>query len=186
MSEARPTVSDDDTRLAEAHRAIDAFVAELQAGVDDRDADVYNASFAADVLWGTPYGDTVSGCDTLHAVHQRLLPAGTGGASSRYATVRVTAPAPDVAVAQVQRVAFGPDDNPIDPSDPTTFSEIVTYVLVRRDGTWGLAAGQNTPVREKPSWRRGKPQLAKQRAAQEELVELADHDRARREWGDEM
>jgi hypothetical protein len=49
-----------------------------------------------------------------------------------------------------------------------------------------LAAGQNTPVREKPSWRRGKPQLAKQRAAQEELVELADHDRARREWGDEM
>lgn len=30
------------------------------------------------------------------------------------------------------------------------FSEIALYVLVKRNGTWWLAAGQNTPVRPAP------------------------------------
>jgi hypothetical protein len=30
------------------------------------------------------------------------------------------------------------------------FSEMAMYVLVRRDGKWWLAAGQNTPIRPKP------------------------------------
>lgn len=32
------------------------FVGELQAGIDARDADVYNRHFADDVLWGSPFG----------------------------------------------------------------------------------------------------------------------------------
>ena len=31
-----------------------------------------------------------------------------------------------------------------------SFSEMALYVLVRRDGTWWLAAGQNTPVQPVP------------------------------------
>ena len=68
-------LSDDDARLSEARAAVDAFVAELQAGVDTRDADVFNGHFAADVLWGTPFGDTVFGYDTLHEVHRKMLPS---------------------------------------------------------------------------------------------------------------
>jgi uncharacterized protein (TIGR02246 family) len=151
MTDQRPVLSDDDDRLRDAHAAVAAFVAELQAGVDDRDADVFNAHFANDVSWGTPFGDTVSGYDTLHAVHQRMLPQRVGGASSRYETVRVTAPAPDVAVAQVRRIALGENGTPIADTDPTTFSEMTTFVLVRRNGEWWLAAGQHTPVRPKPA-----------------------------------
>src|SRR4051795_11919247 len=106
MSDERPVLSDDDARSSEARGAVDAFVAELQAGVDARDADVFNAHFAADVLWGTPFGDSVLGYDTLHEVHRRMLPQRVGGAASRYETVRVSAPAPDVALAQVRRVAL--------------------------------------------------------------------------------
>ena len=174
MADDRPVLSDDDARLSEARGAVDAFVAELQAGVDTRDADVFNGHFAADVLWGTPFGDTVLGYDTLHDVHRRMLPQRVGGASSRYETVRVSAPAPDVAVAQVRRVALAEDGTRVPNTDPTTFSEMTTFVLVRRNGQWWLAAGQHTP---------GPAQavLAKQGAAQEELLELADDDGARPE-----
>jgi hypothetical protein len=61
----------------------------------------------------------------------------------------VLAPAPGVAVAQVRRAALGEDGQPVPPGDDFTgaFSEMALYVLVRRGGTWWLAAGQNTPIR---------------------------------------
>jgi uncharacterized protein (TIGR02246 family) len=151
MSDERPELSDDDGLLSEARRAVASFVAGLQAGADARDADVFNADFAADVLWGTPYGDTVVGYDTLHAVHQRMLPAAKGGAASRYETVRVSAPTPDVAIAQVRRIAFDAAGTTVADTDPRTFSEMTTFVLVRRGGQWWLAAGQHTPIRPKPA-----------------------------------
>jgi hypothetical protein len=63
--------------------------------------------------------------------------------------MKVLALAPGIAAAQVRRVALDPDGQPIEPSDDVTgsFSEMALYVLVRRDGVWWLAAGQNTPIR---------------------------------------
>lgn len=151
MTDERPELSNNADLLSEAQRAVEAFVAGLQAGADARDADVFNADFASDVLWGTPYGDTVVGYDTLHAVHQRMLPAAKGGAASRYETVRVSAPAPDVAIAQVRRLALDEAGTPVADTDPRTFSEMTTFVLVRRGGQWWLAAGQHTPIRPKPA-----------------------------------
>jgi hypothetical protein len=67
--------------------------------------------------------------------------------------VQVLAPAPDVAVAHIRRAALDADGEPLAPSADLTgpFSEMVLYVLVRRDGQWWVAAGQNTPVRPPPS-----------------------------------
>lgn len=89
MSTQRLTLTADPEWLQEARDAVDRFVAGLQAGIDSADAQTYNADFADDVMWGSPYGATV-------------------------------------------------------------FSEMAMYVLVRRDGKWWLAAGQNTPIRPKP------------------------------------
>jgi uncharacterized protein (TIGR02246 family) len=137
---------------AEAQEAIDAvarLVEELQAGWDQHDADLSNRHFAADVMWGSPFGATVHGYEELHAIHVRLKQQGRGGPSSRFEIVRVFAPTPGVAVAQVRRVALDPEGQPIEPSDDATgsFSEMALYVLVRRGGVWWLAAGQNTPIR---------------------------------------
>jgi hypothetical protein len=60
---------------------------------------------------------------------------------SRFEVVQVMAPAPGVAVAQIRRRAL---------ADSSGFSEMTLYVLVERDGTWWLAAGQNTPVATPP------------------------------------
>ena len=146
----RPTLSADNRQLRDARSAVDAFVAELQAGIDHTDAVRYNAHFADDVLWGSPYGATVDGYDTLHAIHRRLFAAAVAGPRSRYETVAVSAPAPDVAVAQVRRTALTAEGIPVPVDQPTPFSEMALYVLVRRDGDWWLAAGQNTIVRPPP------------------------------------
>ncbi len=152
METQRPTLSADPDRLRAAHDAVDEFVAGLQAGIDSADAETYNADFGDDVAWGSPYGATVVGYDALHSIHRQMFDRGVAatGPSSRYETVHVMAPAPDVAVAQVRRAALNADGEPIPVDDASAFSEMALYVLVRRDGKWWLAAGQNTPIRPKP------------------------------------
>jgi uncharacterized protein (TIGR02246 family) len=148
---ARPTLCDP-RWIQAAREAVDGFVAELQAGIDTADAETYNARFGEDVVWGSPYGATVIGYDALHSIHSGMFDTGVAatGASSRYETVHVMAPTPDTAIAQVRRVALNADGEPIPVDDAPAFSEMALYVLVRRDGKWWLAAGQNTPIRPKP------------------------------------
>jgi uncharacterized protein (TIGR02246 family) len=147
----RPTLgagdADDD-----ASEAVAQLVADLQAGIDQGDAGRYNRHFAADVMWGSPFGATVQGYERLHAIHGRLMGERRGGPSSRYEIDTVLCPAPGVAVAQVRRVALAPDGTPLTPASDLTgaFSEMALYVLIRRNGRWWLSAGQNTPVRPAP------------------------------------
>ena len=110
----------------------------------------YNAKLGTIDIGG--YGATVHGYDELHAIHERLKKEQRGGPASRYELVRAVVPAPGVVVAQIRRTALGADSEPVEPSAGLTgpFSEMALYVLVRRGGTWWLAAGQNTPVLPPP------------------------------------
>ena len=151
----RPVLADGGVPAEDAAAAVAALVAELQEGIDARDAGVYNRHFAADVLWGSPFGATVEGYARLHAIHVRLNQEQRGGPASRYEVAGVLSPAPDVILAQVRRVALGADGAPVPPRPPGAngsgrFSEMALYVLVRRDGEWWLAAGQNTIVLPPP------------------------------------
>ena len=148
----RPSFGASGDAAGDADTAVEGFVAELQTGIDAGDADVYNRHFAADVLWGNPYGGTLQGYDELHAIHTGLLAEGTGGPASRYEVDRVLRPTPDVAVAHVRRVSLGADGQPVTPTDDSSgaFSEMALHVVVRRRGAWWLAAGHNTPIRPHP------------------------------------
>jgi uncharacterized protein (TIGR02246 family) len=148
----RPALGSGDAAAREAAEAVTRLVAELQDGLDRSDPDRYNRHFAADVLWGSPFGATVQGYEQLHAIHDRLIGEHRGGPSSRYEIGAVLSPAPDVAVAHVRRVALGPDGEPVTPASDLTgsFSEMALYVLIRRNGVWWLAAGQNTPIQPGP------------------------------------
>jgi uncharacterized protein (TIGR02246 family) len=142
-SDQRPTLGADQRSARDATDAVGRFVAELQAGLDDGDSDLYNRHFANDVLWGSPFGETILGYQDLHAIHRRLTANHVAG-PSRYEIERVASPHPDVALAQVRRTALDADGHALDPDAADSFSEIALYVLVRRDDTWWLAAGQNT------------------------------------------
>ena len=135
--------------MKEATDAVADLVAELQRGWDQHDAEITDRHLAADVAWGSPFGATVHGYRRLHDIHLKLKQRSTGGSSSRFEVESVLVPAPGVAVAHVRRLALAPDGQPIEPSSETSgaFSEMALYVLIRRDGAWWIAAGQNTPIR---------------------------------------
>lgn len=143
---SRPTLGTDSR---EAQVAAQAFASGLQAGHDRRDAEILNRQFAADVIWGTPFGALVEGYDPLHLIHVRFQQKPRGGPEFRYRVRHVTAITNDVVIAHIARLAIGPDGRPLPASASAEqpFSEMAMYVLVRRDGEWWLAAGQNTPMR---------------------------------------
>ncbi|MEU6564769.1 SgcJ/EcaC family oxidoreductase [Nocardia nova] len=130
----RPTLDNPAERTA-ARRVAAHLAAELQRAGETGDADLYDNSFAADVLWGTPFGATVIGYDTLNSIHHKLMSAQVAP-QSVFEVVNASSPAPGVVVTQIRRRA----------TDPEGFSEMAMYVLVERDGQWWLAAAQNTPV----------------------------------------
>lgn len=142
---------------AEAAAAVEEFVAGLQAGHDQHDAEVLNRQFAADVSWGSPFGALVDGYEQLHPIHVRFQAeaqaqsqARAGRAPAvRYQVRHVLAVGDDVVIAHIARLVLDVDGQPLPPTaDPNgPFSELAMYLLVRRDGQWWLAAGQNTPIR---------------------------------------
>ena len=129
---------DDPSARAPATSAVEQLVAGLQDGLDRGDADAYDRQFAADVLWGSPYGATVSGYAALNAAHHSLMAAGVAP-PSRYEIVQLMSPRPGVAIAHVRR-------NDLSDGEGERFSEMAMYVLVERGGGWWLVAGQNTPI----------------------------------------
>lgn len=134
---------------ADAAAAVDAFAAGLQAGHDQRDAEILNAQFAADVAWGSPYGALICGYEQLHPIHVRFQRAAHRQPSVRYEVRCVLPIGEDVVIAHIARVVLTDAGDPVAPSSEPglPFSELAMYVLVRRDGRWWLAAGQNTPMR---------------------------------------
>ncbi len=142
QGQSRPALEDPSARAA-AVGAVERLVAGLQNGVDRASADVYDRQFASDVLWGSPYGATLSGYEALNAAHHSLMAAGAAP-PSRYQVVQLTSPLPGVAIAHVRR-------NDLSDDKDKRFSEMAMYVLIERGGQWWLAAGQNTPIEERPA-----------------------------------
>ena len=136
----RPAL-DDPSAGEEAADAVERLVAGLQDGVSRASADIYDRQFASDVLWGSPYGATLSGYEALNAAHHSLMAAGAAPAS-RYQVVQLMSPLPGVVIAHVRR-------NDLSDDKDKQFSEMSMYVLVERGGQWWLAAGQNTPIAER-------------------------------------
>lgn len=135
-------VLDDSAARTIAENVAADLAAQLQRGGDTLDADVYDAWFAADILWGSPYGATLTGFEGLNAIHHRLMNqsaplTASPAPASRFEVVSVLAPAPGVVVTHIRRQALAVDG----------FSEMALYVLIEREGQWWLAAAQNTPVR---------------------------------------
>lgn len=138
--DVRPSLDIPALRSA-ASAAVGQLAADLQAGLDAGDADHYDNHFAADVMWGSPYGATLAGTDSLLPIHRSLMTA-VAAPPSRFEVAQMLAPAPGVAIAHIRRRALDDRDG---------FSEMALYVLIERGGQWWLAAAQNTPLATEPT-----------------------------------
>ncbi len=143
---SRPTLGVEPTQ---AEAVATAFAAGLQAGHDQRNAEVLNRQFAADVVWGSPYGDLIEGYDELHPIHVHFQQQPGQKPDVRYQVRQVLAVSDEVVIAHIARLVLDSHGEPApltsDPDQP--FSEMAMYVLVRGGGEWWLAAGQNSPMR---------------------------------------
>jgi uncharacterized protein (TIGR02246 family) len=122
---------------SEGELAVQRLIDHLQRGFDTGDADIYDGMFAGDVLWGTPKGLVLEGHNVLNPIHHRMMNGVPVTPASRFELAQIMLPAPGVAVAQIRRTALNGG-----------FSEMALYVLIKQDGQWWLAAGQNTPVND--------------------------------------
>src|SRR5262245_3097987 len=95
-SSPRPVLHEPDLD-AQAEEPVRQLIAHLQGGLDHGDADEYDRPFAADVLWGSPYGRTLAGYAELNAIHHILMRRQIAG-RSRYEAVQTIMPTPDVVV----------------------------------------------------------------------------------------
>ncbi|HZA79653.1 MAG TPA: hypothetical protein VE623_25020 [Acidimicrobiales bacterium] len=137
--------------LEDPAEAVDEFVGGLQAAIDALDANLFNRAFARDVLWGSPFGAIAGGYDEIHAIHSEMFAAANarqtrthGG--SRYEIEHARRVAEDVAIAYVRRFSLV-EQAAEQPGRADAFDELALFVLVRRGGTWWLAAGLHTPDR---------------------------------------
>src|SRR5690242_2847226 len=117
----RPTLADPAGQQI-ADRVAADLAAELEQAGRAGDADGYDRRFAADILWGSPFGATVTGYPTLNAIHHRLMTTKVAPAS-HFEVVAAFSPAPGVVITQIRRRS----------ADPAGFSEIAMYTLVERD-----------------------------------------------------
>jgi uncharacterized protein (TIGR02246 family) len=146
----RPTLA-----LEDNPKAVEEFVAGLQAAIDAWDADGFNRQFADDVLWGSPFGAVVSGYDKIHAIHAQMhaaaseRQAGGQGDGSRYEIEHARLVAEGTAIAYVRRFSLAErgERGEEQPGRADAFDELALFVLVLRDGAWWLAAGLHTPDR---------------------------------------
>lgn len=139
-----------DEELPTARKEIEGLFAALQSS---RDADDFNRHFAIDIVWGNPSGGVISGFETLHSIHERFFNSPMKRSRSRFALVNLVFHGDTVAVAHVRREAIDEHGEVIDVAtqgSPYIFHEMAMYVLIRCDGAWWFAAGQNTPLRPNP------------------------------------
>jgi uncharacterized protein (TIGR02246 family) len=138
----RPTLS-----LPRSAEPVQAFVQQLQQAIDTGDADLFNLSFAEDVLWGSPFGAIAEGYEQIHAIHTRMFSSVVPvKGASRYVVEQVRFLVEGVAVAYVRRVSSSPEGL-ADHRKPGSFDELALMVLVEREGKWWLAAAQHVPDR---------------------------------------
>jgi uncharacterized protein (TIGR02246 family) len=140
--------------------AIVALVAQVRRAQQSARPDVFLSVFREDALWTTGHGRRLTGLAEIGPFTRAVLPATAGQpTTASYTADYILFIRPDIAAVKVRQRPVTRDGQHLDEifrghPDPAALAaehpEAVpgtpTYFLAKDDGTWRIAAAQNTPV----------------------------------------
>lgn len=130
-------------RVSAADRAaIEAIVADVEAGFNEKDVELLTRHLSDDVTIVNVMGVEVHGKAEAIANAEAGLSGPLADQRARYEVTAVTFVRPDVAIAQKHATAIAPDGTDLDVGHTMT----ALYVLTNDDGRWWVRARQNTLV----------------------------------------
>ena len=121
---------------------IEKLVATVQHAQQNELAEEFVNLFREDAIWTTAHGKRLTGRDEIAAFTRQVLPGATKESTATYEVAHVVFIRPDVAAVKIRQRPVKPDGTPI--TDQNEGSPL--YVLSKEDGSWRIAAGQNTIV----------------------------------------
>ncbi|EWS81813.1 EcaC [Brachybacterium phenoliresistens] len=135
------TITPADSSSSDAEELV-ALVEELQRTQREEDADGFLDLFDDDAVWVTGGGRRLIGKDVISAFTRQVLPGFAARGSVRYVVEHIRFLSPDLALTGVDQEALTRDGAPLSPRQEGRPS----YLWLRTDGRWRIAAGQNTAV----------------------------------------
>ncbi|HUQ55100.1 SgcJ/EcaC family oxidoreductase [Lentzea sp.] len=121
---------------------IEKLVATVQHSQQNELAEEFIGLFREDAIWTTAHGRRLTGLDEIASFTRQKLPGSTKEATAAYEVENVLFIRPDVAAVKIRQRPVTLDGTAI--ADQNEGSPL--YVLSKEDGTWKIAAGQNTIV----------------------------------------
>ncbi len=135
----RPRLADHSADHTVDREAIARVVADVQDAFNANDPERGVEHFAADASGVDVRGRVVEGAEALLQAHRAGFAGPLRDQFARYDVADVAFLRPDVALARVLATATDRDGTPIS----VGHAMVATYVLVREDGRWWIAARQN-------------------------------------------
>ncbi|MCP2343065.1 SgcJ/EcaC family oxidoreductase [Actinomadura rupiterrae] len=130
--------------------AIVSVLERLTAAWDAGDGAAYGAEFTGDATYITYVGTLYQGADEIGRAHQVLFDSFIKGTKLASETLSVRLTGPDSALVVTRGATYKGGDR------PAKLDKVQTYSMVREDGSWKVAAFQNTkrkPLMEAVSFR---------------------------------
>ena len=120
---------------------IEKLVATVQHAQQNELPEEFIDLFREDAIWTTAHGKRLFGRDEIASFTRKVLPGAGKEALATYEVSHVLFISPDVAAVKIRQRRISPDGEYLDVAEGSPL-----YVLSKEDGTWKIAAGQNTVV----------------------------------------
>lgn len=127
--------------------AIHQTITKMEAAFNQHDADKLDRHFTQNATWVNVVGTRLSGWKQINDTHNVLL---AGPLSNSYAVYKIESiqfVRPDVAIAHIRQYPTTSEGKVIENGQ----CSLAIYVMVKEQGTWQVAAGQNTLIQDTPA-----------------------------------
>ena len=124
--------------------AIHQTITEMEAAFNQHDADKLDRHFTQYATWVNVVGVRLSGWNQINEAHKNTLAGPLRNSYAHYSVESIHFVRPDVAIAHIHQYPTTSEGKTIENGQ----GSLAIYVMVKEQGTWQIAAGQNTFVQE--------------------------------------